>query len=394
MECGSRDMDYTQKTLDKDTASCLMSLLRGVLQQVPIKMTALTPESFDGLMKLAQRHEVQSMAAYGLLLSGGLSCEQEARCRKEVYRILAYQERMKKEFAGICEVMEKAGLPYMPLKGAVIRDFYPEYWLRTSGDIDILVSDVEWAAELLVENGCLYRGKGSHDITLISPQGIPIELHFQLIDTDPVAATLLEQVWQYSFCREGSCCYEMEPEMLYFYHIAHMAKHMLAGGCGIRYFADIWILQQSLSLNPEKKQQMLRAGGLWAFAEQAEHLSQMWFGNRDPDPQVLELEAFILNGSVFGSQSNLLKVRRSAVDTSLGFLVRRIFLPYDQLVLQYPELKRYPVLLPFCWIRRLLAKISNPVKVHSAMKELKLNKNMDEISISAAKRLFQELELL
>ena len=44
-----------------------------------------------------------------------------------------------------CNALEKAQIPFVPLKGSVIRKYYPEAWMRTSSDIDVLVhkEDVE-----------------------------------------------------------------------------------------------------------------------------------------------------------------------------------------------------------------------------------------------------------
>lgn len=386
-------MDNRKKELSRQSVTDLFSLLRGILQQESAPTVNLAGEEFESLLKLSKRHEVQSMTAYGLLLSEGLSKEQEAQCRNLVYKIMVYMERMERVFVETCELLETAGLPYMPLKGAVIRSFYPEPWMRTSGDIDILVRDVDAAAELLIENGYIHKGRGSHDVTLISPMGVTIELHFQLIDTDPRVNMLLEEVWQHSFCREHTCRYEMTPEMCYFYHIAHMAKHMISGGCGIRYFLDIWLLLQKLPMDLEKKKQLLRAGGLFVFAEQAEYLSQVWFGNRQPDSLVQALGDFVLDGSIFGSKSNQVKLRRSASDTSVGFLLRRIFLPYDWMVLQYPKLKKYPKMLPMFWIIRWIARMLNPGKIRSAAKELRLSRKLDRETVSSTKHLFRSLEL-
>ena len=35
--------------------------------------------------------------------------------------------------------IKKVQIPFLPLKGSVIRQYYPEPWMRTSCDIDILV---------------------------------------------------------------------------------------------------------------------------------------------------------------------------------------------------------------------------------------------------------------
>lgn len=379
---------------DGFTNTYLCRLLRRVIcQDIPLEPARLTQEEFEALLKLARKHEVQPMAAYGLLLAGGLTEEQEQRCRKLTGNYAAHYERMDLELQYTCELLDAAGLAYMPLKGAVIRSFYPEPWLRTSGDIDILVKDAEGSAKCLVKQGYRYKMKGSHDITMLSPLGVPVELHFQMTDTDSKVSSLLEQVWDHAKVREGTCQHEMAPELFYFYHIAHMAKHMIQGGCGIRFFVDLWILNHTISQDEETKNQLLRKGGLFTFERQAAHLSRVWFEDDQPDPLDLELESFVLNGGVFGSRSNKIKLVRTKADTSVKFFFMRIFLPYDQMILRYPILKKHPLLLPAYWLRRWAGTILKRGKLRGVVHEVKLNRTIDEDAISTTNRLFQELEL-
>lgn len=46
-----------------------------------------------------------------------------------------------------------AGISYMPLKGSLIRDWYPEPWMHTCTDMEILVKkeDIECATAILCE---------------------------------------------------------------------------------------------------------------------------------------------------------------------------------------------------------------------------------------------------
>lgn len=388
-------MENMKKELEDRVNTQLFSLLRQVLlQQTSIAAVHLTPDEFDRLLKLAKRHEVQPIAAYALLLSGGLTSEQEQRCRRMVYSVMAYQERMERELQKTCNILEGAGIPYMPLKGAVIRSLYPEPWLRTSGDIDILVKDADKAAQLLEENGYINKGKSSHDVMLISTGGITIELHFLLIEKDPRIGAILEQVWDYATPREGTCCYAMEPEMLYFYHIAHMVKHFVVRGCGIRFFADIWLMTKKIPMDQEKKNELLRKGGMATFAEQAERLSQVWFEDYLKDPLLSELESFVLNSGVLGSKSNLIRVKRARKSGNSGeYLLLRIFMPYDQMCQSYPVLNKYPVLLPVFWIRRWIERLSGRKKIVGAVRELTLNGKLDNHTVSSTKWLFEELDL-
>jgi len=386
-------MDNSNMEIEEARKTKLFLILRQVIRQEPAASSiSLTQEEFDTLMKVSKRHEVQPLVAYGLLLAGGLTQAQEQSCRGLIYRTMVYQERMERELRRTSSLLEAAGISYMPLKGAVIRKFYPEPWLRTSGDIDILVRDMDQALALLTENGYVRKSEDTHGITLISPGGVAFELHFLLMEKEknPRISALLDQIWEYAHPVEDSCRFEMEPEILYFYHIAHMSNHMMCGGCGIRFFVDIWLLKEKLLTDNAKKEKMLQEGGIAVFSAQAEALSQMWFDTCQPDPVTLALEEYILNGGIYGSRNNMLMIRRGKTEKAVQYYLLRLFLPYRQMTQLYPELKTHPWLLPVYWVRRWITRFTNRKNLGNALQELTLDQN----SVADAKRLFQQLELL
>lgn len=67
------------------------------------------------------------------------------------------------EYNRICDALESVEISFLPLKGSVLRQYYPEPWMRTSCDIDILVheNDLEKTTEYLVRDlGYIYDRKG------------------------------------------------------------------------------------------------------------------------------------------------------------------------------------------------------------------------------------------
>ena len=69
-----------------------------------------------------------------------------------------------------------------------------------------------------------------------------------------------------ALCENSKFRYEMTDEFFYFYHIAHMAKHFENGGCGIRPFVDLVVLDRMDSENFSKRDELLKSGGLLQFA--------------------------------------------------------------------------------------------------------------------------------
>ena len=184
------------------------------------------------------------------------------------------------KFEEICEALEQAKIPYLPLKGSVLRALYPKGWMRTSCDIDILVreADLERAVTVLCETlEYEKKGLGSHDVSLFSPANIHLELHYDLVEDARAnnCAALLSHIWEYAHPKaEGSAEHVLSDEMFYFYHIAHMAKHFEIGGCGLRPFLDLWLLDH-IEADKARRDALLEQGKLLQFAEICRRLSAL-----------------------------------------------------------------------------------------------------------------------
>ena len=109
-------------------------------------------------------------------------------------------ETMEYEKEQIAEQLDQAQIPYIFLKGTRLRSLYPEAWMRTRSDIDVLVheEDLEKASYFLTKNlGYRYESKTHHDIALFSETNIMIELHFSLNEDVQKIDHVLDQVWKF-----------------------------------------------------------------------------------------------------------------------------------------------------------------------------------------------------
>lgn len=330
--------------------------------------TTLTSDSLEAVYKLAAQHDLvhiagQALGNLGLLGSDELS----KKFKTAAVQAYAKHMRMEMEYGRICQTLETAQIPFIPLKGAVIRGFYPEPWLRNSCDIDILVKpETLDAAVAALQETLNYtnKGRGDHDVSLFSASGVHLELHFDMME-DWYAAnnskTVLSRIWEDVAPREpGSYHHCMSDEMLYFYHIAHMAKHFQAGGCGIRTFLDVWVLNHRVPHDAQKREQLLREGGLYKFAQAAQKVSQVWFDQEQPDALAQQMSDYILRAGAFGNQENRAAVGQAKAGGKLRYILsHRIFVPYEALKAEYPILKAHKWLTPMYqvvrWVRMLFA---------------------------------------
>jgi hypothetical protein len=273
---------------------------------------------------------------------------------KSVYRY----ERIKYEYENLCNVFEKAKIPFIPLKGNVIREHYPEPWMRTSCDVDILVKekDIEETKSILIEEyGYVYQSEGSHDISLYSPSKTHIELHYDLVEDGKAnkSSEVLKDVWDVAKLRDGyNFWHEMPDEYYYFYHIAHMAKHFENGGCGIRPFIDLWLLDNIEDRKEEKRNELLEKGDLLKFANSVRKLAGIWFEKKEYDDISKKMENYILCGGVYGTNNNKALIIAATGESKAKSFSKLMFMSRESLTTMYPKLERYPILYPFYQVKR------------------------------------------
>ena len=346
--------------MDQRTNKILFALLRSAIcgaKLTDAERAEFSAEQLQELLKISAKHDMIHLLVFGLKQNDLLPPEQ-AGLEKYIFKAAYRYERLRVEYEKLCHALEEAEIPFLPLKGSVLRAYYPEPWMRTSCDIDVLVhkEDLPAAVAYLVEN--LHyeeKNRGTHDLSIFSPSGVHVELHFDLIEEGRAqnAIAVLSSAWERATLHEGSSYWhEMGDAYFYFYHVAHMAKHFENGGCGIRPFLDLWILDRMENADLPARNALLATGGLLQFAEVSRKLSSVWFGGETTDDLLQQMQTVLLKGGLYGSADNSAAMRQGRRGGKVGYLLSRIFIPMDRLKRYYPILEKYPWLMPVMQVRR------------------------------------------
>lgn len=351
------------------------------------------------LYNLSKKHDLAHLVGdaldrNGLLLDG---TEVKKRFLQERNLAVYRYEQIQYEFEQICDTLEQAKIPFLPLKGNVIRPFYPEPWMRTSCDIDILVApqDLERAqATLETKLDYTLAGKGDHDISLTSPSGVNLELHYQLLeegakDSEKLA---LGNIWDVVEREKGKNAYcKMPDEYFYCYHIAHITKHLRYGGCGVRSILDTWFLNHKMEFDKSQRDALLQKAGLFSAAKTIENLAEVWFSGMEGNSLTESLGEYILTGGVYGTFDNRVAAQQTRKKGKFSYLLSRVFLPYSQMKFKYPRLQKCPILYPFYIVKRCFLLL-NKEKRMLALREVDQTINADEKQQKIAK-LMKDLDL-
>lgn len=360
---------------------------------------SLSQETIENMYLLADRHDLahlsgQALSNLGMLGNDEISKRFNDCTVKAVYRYL----RINHEYSKICKAFEEIRIPFIPLKGAVLRNVYPEPWMRTSCDIDILIHEehLEAASEVLTGRlKYVFKGRSFHDLSFYSPNNVHFELHYQAIGEIESGTfdAVLARLWEMSYPQDkGSYLYIMQDEMFYFYHIAHMAKHFRNGGCGVRPFLDLWILNHNVDFDKKRREDLLKEGGLLAFGNAAMRLSEVWFSCHEHDTLTEGLEQYVLTGGVYGTFKNNLTVVCAKEGGKVRALTTMIFLPYDVLKYHYPILQQTKWLSPFCYLFRCVKLILDG-RASKLLRVIRVNTNIAKDEAIAMQNLFNQLDL-
>ena len=378
------------------TVDTFIALLRSAVMGTNEEID-LADVNYEALYSMSSFHDLAHIVFFELRKridqwQGDIFLKFEQQYNMALYRCI------KRELAieQVQTALENAGIHFILLKGTYLMNLYPEEWMRTSSDIDVLVEpdDHKKAVEALENFGFVFFSETPHDVSFYTQDKYHVELHHSLVEEGrlPKTTEILERVWQYTTPIENRCEKKLNDEMLYFYHLAHMAKHLKNGGCGVRYFIDLWLLNHRTQFDANKREALIRKSGLSEFTKQTVQLSEKWFTQENLQNESSEFEEFIIRGGIYGSLEHSVVIRKSKSKNRFMYYVNRVFLPYNKIKYAYPILKRIPILLPFCWVWRWF-KLLNPKKRKHAINEIKAEDRTDRESIDRVDRLMKQLEI-
>ena len=262
----------------------MMQLIKSEVLGAPLDLSCLeklTKEQYSILFELSKMHDLAQIVG-SALIQNGLVKDQEilSLFNEEMMKAISRDERIKYELSKIYDLLEQLQIPFLPLKGAVIRELYPSSWMRNSCDIDIYVEkkNVETVVKILCKK-CGYKLEGEFDnvYTIISPAGHLIELHTSLRSIWQTEVLELKNVPSICFSASDSKYHKLlSNELFYVYCISHTYKHFTSSGCGIRSFVDILLMNAKLSIDKVKLQELLALNKLDKFSCCSRYKAPFW----------------------------------------------------------------------------------------------------------------------
>lgn len=298
------------------------------------------------------------------------------------------------EFADILEAFENSEIPLLVVKGFIMKDVYPQNYMRQMCDIDLMVKPDNFKNATKIMENMGYSKFYDHEKHLIftKPPFITVELHRKLIPGEDTGYKYFNtQIWDFVVSyKDYKNIYQMTPEDAYVFCMLHLIIHFKYTGIQMRDILDVYLYLEKYSKNLDFEyiNKKLEEFNLVQFEHNIKEISYKWFGN-DETEDFDEVQAFIINGA---SVSNRVNYEIGNKGSKGKFLTQLFFPKYKVMKGKYPVLKKVPVLLPVMWVHRIFKDIfSKESTVKERLDTIKLIENAEDSDVSNVKEIYQKL---
>ena len=329
-----------------------------IVNNVPPDAKRIAEMNLEALFSASKRHMLSAITGYALD-AAGVSDERFTQEKGKAIRKEMLMENEKRQFFAS---LEKEGIWYMPLKGAVLKDLYPKIGMRQMADYDILIdpAKAEEVRRILERLGFTTKffGVGNHDVYYKMPV-CNFEIHTKLFGeghNEKLAAYYRDVKERLVQDHDGGFAYHFSPEDFYIYMIAHEYKHFSGSGTGLRSVLDTYVfwLNYGDALDKAYLNRELMKLGLAAFEAEIRSLALHLFGEGELTEHDQEMLSYIIFSGTYGTIDNRVKNQlRDTGESKLLYMVKRFSVPvrksdkrYASFAGMYPVFYRYRILLP------------------------------------------------
>ena len=285
-----------------------------------------------------------------------------------------------KERSEITNFLEQNGIWYLPLKGSVIKEMYPNPEMREMNDNDILIDQNgrDQVKDFMLSRGYQVKpndkgvidDKGNSDEFIKDPF-FYFELHKFLIEERyspkqyDYFLSIKDRLIKDTDKEYG---YHMSDEDFYLYMICHAHKHFSRNGMGIRFLMDeyVFLKEKGETLDNDYINEKIREFGLEQFDADLRKVSKMAF---DEDEECLEeslsdsekaLYDSCLGAGIFGNletrwKNEAYEMNANSTDTitKKEYIKNRLFPDENWYRIYHPFVYKHKIVKPFFTIYRL-----------------------------------------
>lgn len=329
----------------------------------------------DAVFHEASRQMLASCCAFALE-SVGMCTDTFMKAKAKAVRKVVLLDHQRKE---VLDRLEDAGIWYLPLKGCILKDYYPSIGMREMTDNDILydATRTEDVRAIMLDLG--FRGEGfgigAHDNFYKEPV-YNFEMHHTAFDDrfteylNPYYANIKERLLH---DEGGEYGYHFSPEDFYLYMIAHEYKHYNFSGVGLRSCIDTYVFLSKNALDMNYVCREAAKMNIASFENDNRTLSLRLVNGEKLSDEELNVLEYMRKSGAHGSLSTRIEHQVTegggGMRGKIAYVLSRAFPPAKRIKESYPTLYRYRILQPLIPIVRLGKAIT--VSRHRVINEIR-----------------------
>ena len=333
---------------------------------------------YQKLFDLANQHQISALIYNQIYNFDDFPEEIKQRWKRDALKINAFQTRKTMKILQVYSQFLKQGLKVLIVKGLVCRSLYPQPDNRQSNDEDLYVQKGEYEAvkDILLKNNFTVISESGDVTTFIDPvSGLSIELHTALFSLKSKAYGNYQRYFDQAFDEcivhriDGVEVYSLEYTQHLLFLILHFVKHFFHGGIGIRQVVDIVMYSEAYGdkVDWDRLYDILKDLNIYVlivnlFAMAHDKLEFDYTKIRVPEgidkSDYQDLLKDIMDAGIFGQSSSerihSATITLNTISDGKTSVLKSIFPSLKEMQGKYKYLNKYPVLLPFAYISRIV----------------------------------------
>ncbi len=316
----------------------------------------------SAVFSLAKSHSLSGAAAFAVEAAGFRS----GMTTKLLSDVVHRNTRFTIEKEAITQKLKEAGIWYVLLKGAVIKDYYPRPEMREMSDHDILfdasrAKDVKTIMESLGYT-TEHFNVGAHDVYFKAPV-LNFEMHRMLFSKMDDMEQLVEYFERAADRLLGEGVEKhFSPEDFYIYVVAHEYKHFYKFGTGLRSILDTFVYLSKVKMDEAYVNGEMEKLGLAEFEKKNRSLAMHLFGDGKLTEEDEQMLRYVFSSGTYGNFDNRVSNTLQRKKWSkMRYVLSRVFVPVsrsnpdsDAYAKKYTVFYKYKILLPFLPLYRAI----------------------------------------
>ncbi|MGN0531943.1 MAG: nucleotidyltransferase family protein [Eubacterium sp.] len=342
---------------------------------------------YSALLELAKSHQVLNAVIPTLTDIDGLPPYIAEELR--VYNLNCVRSALmhNSERAAIFDELTGQGIRFMPLKGYIIRNYYPKQSMRQMGDTDIYFDKAnrDAVAGIMANRGYTNFSSIENSDDYKNEAGLVFEFHWDLFYDEADFNPVFYNLWEHGTTDDNNpLMYNMGINDLYVHSVCHMYKHYSTGGCGIRFLADTYLMlrRDNDNLDWQWINSKMQEYGIADFERSVRELVFAMFDDCKLDAQQRALLDTFLTFGIFGCERNKVsaRVRHFANGEEINnnmrakYIFSRLFPSKKKMTEDYSILNKHGYLLPAFYVYRFFRAITH---IKRTFKEIDYINNSD-----------------